>query len=75
MQVFLFKLNYNIVFQERGWNLPLPGHRKLKATGLHRVKHKVFLLILIITRTNGDMSHFSRVGIFNSGLCMKDAGL
>ena len=29
-----------------------------------------FVQILIITRTNGDMSHFARVDIFNSGLSM-----
>ena len=32
------------------------------------------LQILIITRTNGDMSHFARVGIFNSGLRMTNVG-
>ena len=31
---------------------------------------RYFLQILIITRTNGDMSHFARVGIFNWGLRM-----
>ena len=36
---------------------------------------RYFLQILIITRTNGDMSHFARVGIFKSGLRMTDVGL
>ena len=34
-----------------------------------------FLQILIITRTNGDMSHFARVDIFNSGLRKTNFGL
>ena len=34
----------------------------------------MLLQILIITRTNGDMSHFDRVGIFNSDLLMTDIG-
>ena len=29
---------------------------------------------LIIIHTNGDMSHFARVGIFNEGLRMTDIG-
>ena len=33
------------------------------------------LQILIITRTNEDMSHFARVGIFNSGLRMTNFSL
>ena len=36
------------------------------------LEHKMLLLILIITHTNGDMSHFARVNIFNSDLCMTD---
>ena len=34
-----------------------------------------FLQILNITRTDGDMSHFARVGIFNSGLRMTNFSL
>ena len=36
---------------------------------------RCFLQILIITRTDGDMSHSARVGIFKSGLRMTDVGL
>ena len=36
---------------------------------------RCFLHILIITFTDGDMSHFARVGIFNSGLLMTNFGL
>ena len=36
---------------------------------------RCFLQILIIARTNGDTSHFARVGIFNSGLRMTNFSL
>ena len=36
---------------------------------------RCFLQIFIITRTNGDTSHFARVGIFNSGLLMTNFSL
>ena len=39
------------------------------------ISARCFLQILIITRTDGDMRHFARVGIFNSGLRMTNFGL
>ena len=35
---------------------------------------RCFLHILIITHINEDMNHFTRVGIFNSGVHMTDVG-
>ena len=39
------------------------------------VSMRCFVQILIITRTNRDMSHFAGVGILNSGLRMAKFGL
>ena len=36
--------------------------------------HKVLLQIFIITHIDGNMSHFTRVDIFNSGFRMTDVG-
>ena len=36
------------------------------------VEKKVRFHILIIVHTNGDLSHFARVGIFNQGLHITD---